>query len=152
MPVFVGEFGLSHGNGSAYAYMSGHFAALDALGMSGTEWEYSVAQEDWNLETYGLVAPDGTEYPVARAVQRPFARAVAGDAIRTAFDADARVFTLDFAPTSSGVTEVSLPALAYPKGFDVSLSGACVDASHPGELLLQTDPGAKSISLRVTTR
>lgn len=152
VPVFVGEFGLSHGNSSAYAYMTGHFDALDALAMSGTEWEYSVAQEDWNLETYGLVAADGTEYPVARAVQRPFARAVAGDAIRTAFDADARVFTLDFAPSSSGVTEVSLPVRAYPKGFDVSLSGACVDTSHPGEVLLQGDPGAKAISLRVTTR
>ena len=151
-PVFVGEFGTSYLNNSALPYMSGHFAALDALGLSGTEWEYSVAKEGWNFETGGLVADDGTERPVAGAVQRPFARAVAGDAIRTAFDADSRVFTLDFTATSADVTEVSLPVRAYPKGVDLSLSGACVDASHPGELRIQADAPGKAVSLRVTTR
>jgi endoglycosylceramidase len=149
-PTFVGEFGMSHDAAGAADYMGAHFDALDALGLSGTEWEYSVAAEPWNLETDGLVAADGTEYPVAAAVLRPFARAVAGDGITTSFDSTKRVFSLTFTPSASSVTEVSLPARAFPSGYDLSLAGGCVDATHPGSLMVQSDPGANTVDLRVT--
>ncbi len=151
VPVFVGEFGVSHDDDRALPFMSAHFDALDALSLSGTEWEYSVAAEAWNGETDGIVAADGTEYPVASAVVRPFPRAVAGDSVTTRFDTQTRTFSLDYAPVDdAGLTEVSLPARAYPAGFDVDLQGACVDTSHQGELLIQADAGATKVSLRVT--
>lgn len=150
-PVFVGEFGASHDNPSATDFMIAHYDAFDALGLSGTEWEYSASPEGWNHESDSLVMADGTEYPVAAAVQRPFARAVAGDRITTSFDASARTFALSFTP-AQGVTEVSLPRRAYPKGFQIALTGACVDSSHDGELLVQPDPGASSVSLTVTSK
>jgi endoglycosylceramidase len=156
VPTFVGEFGTAQNDAPASAdYMSAHFAALDALGIHGTEWEYSVASENWNFETFGLVAADGTERAIAAAVIRPFARAVAGDAVTPAFDTTTRVFTLTYTPRSNGTTnvsEISLPARAYPNGFDVELTGGCVDASQPNRLLVQADDGATSVSLKVTTR
>jgi endoglycosylceramidase len=154
VPVFVGEFGISHDNPRARGYMAAIFAALDALGASGTEWEYSVSTESWNSEADSIVAADGTEYDVAQAVIRPFARAVAGDGIAQSWDAEAGVFTLTYAPSASAstsITEVQLPARAFPGGFAVSASGGCYDAtSTPGRLLVQAS-GAGPVSVRVTS-
>ena len=155
VPVFVGEFGISHDNPRALDYMTAHFAALDAIGAGGTEWEYSVAAEAWNSETDGLVAADGTEYDVAGAVIRPFARAVAGDAIAQSWDADAGVFTLAYTPSAAAgtsITEVQLPARAFPDGYVVTTSGACWDAtSVPGRLLVQS-VGGGPVSVQIASR
>lgn len=156
VPVFLGEFGVSHDNDGALDYMTAHFAALDALGMSGTEWEYSVESQEWNSETDSVVAADGTEYPVAAALVRPFARAVAGDSIAQAWDPDTATFTLSYVPSSSAstqITEVQLPARAYPSGFSVSLANGCYDAtSQPGRLLVQPDPGLTQVSLAIAAQ
>ncbi|HEX3346339.1 MAG TPA: cellulase family glycosylhydrolase [Polyangiaceae bacterium] len=156
VPVFLGEFGVSHDNDGAFDYITAHFAALDTLGMSGTEWEYSVSAESWNAESDGVVAADGTEYPVAQALVRPFARAVAGDSIAQSWDPDAGTFTLSYAPSASaatGITEVQLPARAFAGGVDVSLSSGCYDAtSVPGRMLVQPGAGATQVTLTIAPR
>jgi endoglycosylceramidase len=152
VPVFVGEFGASALLTDNLDYMSGIFDALDTLGLSGTEWEYSVETSLWNGETDSIVASDGGEYVIAGAVQRPFARAVAGSAITEAFDTTSNTFTLAYAP-STGVTEVSLPGGPYPTGYALTVSGACVDAtSAPGRLLLQPDTGAAQVTVKITPK
>ena len=152
-PLFIGEFGTTHGRGDALPFASAHFDAFDALGIHGTEWEYSVANEGWNDETFSLVAGDGTEFPVAQAVIRPFAKAIAGSAVTSAFDTTARSFTLAYVPAATtNVSEIALPDRAYPNGYDVALSGGCVDRSKPGRLLVKADDGAANVELTVTTR
>ena len=149
-PVFVGEFGTSHNSSSAAAYMAAQFAALDALGLGGTEWEYSVATEEWNSETNSVVAGDGTEYPVAQVLVRPFARAVAGSAIQQHWDGSS--FTMTYMPVS-GVTEVQFPSRAFPHGWSVGLAGGCYDAtSLPGRMLIQSDANAAVVSLAISPR
>ena len=149
VPVFVGEFGIDNSAPDTAAFITAHFDALDTLGMSGTEWEYSVSKDAWNSENLGLVGADGTETPKAAAVIRPYARAVAGDGVAFAFDAATRGFTLTYAP-KAGVTEISMPARLYPKGYTVTAKGACVDSSTPGRLLVQADTSATSVSVTVT--
>jgi endoglycosylceramidase len=151
VPVFLGEFGISNTAPGTAAYMTAHFDALDAIGMSGTQWEYSVSKDLWNSEDLSLVAADGTENPMAAAIIRPFPRAVAGDGIAFAYDATTRGLTLSYTP-ASGVTEVSMPARAYPKGYDVEVKGGCADATHAGKLLVQADAGATTVSVTVTAR
>jgi endoglycosylceramidase len=152
VPTFLGEFGISNGGANAVDYVASCLGALDTLGLSGTAWEYSVAAENWNGETFSFVAADGTEYPVAKALVRPFARAVAGDAIAQSWDPASSTFTLAYVP-AAGITEVELPARAYPSGFDVVLSGGCYDqTSSPGRLLVKADDHATVVSLRVTSR
>jgi endoglycosylceramidase len=151
-PTFVGEFGATNTLSSTLPLAQATFDGLDATGFSGTEWEYSVTNDVWDGEEFSLVAGDGTELPVAQAVIRPFARAVAGSSIAAAFDTATSTFTLAYAP-ASGVTEVSLPSRAYPSGYDVALTGGCYDVtSAPGRMLVQPDPGAASVSLTVTSR
>jgi endoglycosylceramidase len=148
VPTFLGEFGASALAGNTLAYIADIYTSLDTLGMSATEWEYSVESEEWNSETDSVVGPDGGEYPVVQAILRPFARAVAGSAITQSWNAATGTFTLSFTPTS-GVTDVSLPARAYPTGYAVTIAGACFDASTPGHLWVQPDGTSKPVSVTV---
>jgi endoglycosylceramidase len=150
VPVLVGEFGASNDLDTTPSYMDAQFDALDALGASGTQWEYSVANELWNSEANTIVAADGIEYPVvAGATMRAFARAVAGTAIVQRYDVTRRVFELSYDP-SDGITEVQLPSRAFPAGYTVDLEGACYDdTSQPGRMLIAADPGAARVTLRV---
>jgi endoglycosylceramidase len=142
VPTYVDEFGTSHDDSTSPATMTATFAALDAYGLSGSEWEYSVSVDSWNEETDSIVAADGGEYPVAQAVIRPYARAVAGSAITQSFDPAARTYTLSFT-AAPGITEVSVPARLYPAGLAVQATGACVDTtSVPGKVLLQSNADA----------
>ena len=154
VPVFVGEFGLNDTSSASVPYLAANFAAFDTLGLSGSEWEYSVSSDLWNSETFSLVAANGTENPIAKAILRPFARAVGGSSVKQAYVAASSTFSLRYL-ASGAVTEVSLPSRAYPSGYDLTLTGACADAtSKPGALLLQpdTDGGTSSVSLRIAPK
>jgi endoglycosylceramidase len=151
VPTFVGEFGASHDDTAGPAFMTAHFDALDQLGMSGTEWEYSVSADSWNDENYGMVAADGTEYPIVQAIVRPYARAVAGTSITAAYDDMSSTYSLSYAPAGgTNVTEVALPPRAYSGGYQLALEGGCIDAtSAPGRLLVQSDAGAATVKLTI---
>jgi endoglycosylceramidase len=150
VPVFLGEFGAGHAGDNAADYVAAHFAALDAAGMSGTEWEYSVAAEAWNAEAFGLTAADGTEFPVAQAIIRPSVRAVAGTGVVAAFDPAVRKFSLDWV-ADGGVTEVALPARFAPSPRVRLHGGGCVDRSQPN-LLLVTAAAGRALALEIAPR
>jgi len=139
-PTWVGEFGAPDVLDSTLPRMQATFQAFDALGLSGTEWEYSTSVDLWDDEQYSLTDASGNELPVAQAIIRPYARAVAGSSIAQSFDADTETFTLSYAATSGGVTAVALPEKAYPNGYDVALEGGCYDVSSlPGQMLIRAD-------------
>ncbi|MGZ3449786.1 MAG: cellulase family glycosylhydrolase [Polyangiales bacterium] len=155
VPVFVGEFGLAHGDRESpdtYAYITWHYDAFDDQLMSGTQWEYSVSAEDWNAEGMSLAHPDGTEWKLAGALVRPYARATAGKDVVTAYDSTVRSFTLAYTPDSEGVSEITLPTRLAPQGIDMQLAGGCYDASHPGVVLVKSDTGAAKVQLTMTVR
>jgi endoglycosylceramidase len=156
VPVFLGEFGASNTNPNNTDYMISIFDELDTLNMGGSQWEYSVSPDEWNYESFSLVAPDGGEYPLAQAVQRPYARALAGSAMTEAFDSTTNTFTLSFTPSptpSTAITEVALPVQTYPTGYATTVTGACFDAtSSPGRLLLQPASGATTVSLTIAPK
>jgi endoglycosylceramidase len=149
VPIFLGEFGASNPTPEVASYMSAHYDALDALGMSGTQWEYSVSTEFWNGEDLSLVAADGTENPQAQAIVRPYARAVAGTGVTFSFDASSKTATLTYMPTAGGVTEVSVPARAYPSGYTVAITGGCADSSRTGRLLIQAEAAAGMVTVTI---
>jgi len=153
VPVFIGEFGVSDTEDGAAAYMAANFAALDTLGIvGGTEWEYSESVDLWNSETNDVVEPDGTEYPIASALLRPFARAVAGSSITESFDVTTTQLALTYTPSvTSSVTSIDLPARAYPNGFTVALNGGCYDTTTvPGQMLVQADSDATEVALTIS--
>jgi endoglycosylceramidase len=151
VPVLLGEFGVTNAHAGAEPYLRAHFDALDALGMHGTQWEYSAASELWNGEDLSVVRADGSENPMAAALVRAYPRAVAGDEVTFTFDALTGAATLRFTP-SAGVSEIAAPARAYPEGYAVEVSGACTDGTHAGVLLVKADAGATSVEVRLSKR
>jgi endoglycosylceramidase len=151
VPVFVGEFGASNTTPGVEAYLAAHFDALDGWNGSGTLWEYSVAAEMWNGENLSLVAADGTENPSAAAIIRPFPRAIAGSAVTFSYAAASGGATLAYTPRP-GISEISVPARLYPKGYTVAVKGGCADATHAGALLVQADSGATAVQVTVTPK
>jgi endoglycosylceramidase len=151
VPVLLGEFGASNATPGVPAYIGAHFDALDAVGMSGTEWEYSVSVDLWNGENLSVVNADGTENPAVQAIVRPYPKAIAGSGVVFSYDAASGAMTLHYTP-STGVSEVAIPSRAYPLGYTVQITGGCADASHAEVLLVEADPGASSVEVSVTPR
>jgi endoglycosylceramidase len=158
LPLFIGEFGVVNPAPDGAAYMTAHFDALDQLGASGTQWEYSVAAEMWNAEDLSVARAlgdgTGTETELAAALVRPYPRAIAGSAVAFSYDAAARSFSLRYAPRvgASDVSEIVVPARLYPKGYDVRVSGACGDSSRPGVLFVRPSEGAAEVTVDVSPR
>ena len=152
VPTWVGEFGATNLLDSTPARMQATYAAMDALGVSGTEWEYSTSTELWDDESWSLTDANGNDLAVAAAILRPYARAIAGTSPTMSFDTTSSTFSLTYAPTG-GISQVSLPARAAPNGWDISLEGACYDAtSVPGQMLIQPDPTATEVALTITPK
>jgi len=111
-----------------------------------------VETQEWNGETDSLVSGDGTEYPVAQAVIRPYARAVAGSAVSQSYAPDTSTFTASWTP-KAGITEIEVPVRAYPAGAAVSLSQGCYDAtSVPGKILVDAEGFSAPVALTVTSK
>ena len=100
-------------------------------------------------------APGNLNAPVLGAIERPYPQAVAGTPTSWSYDPGSRTFTLDYRarqpngkPAPNAPTAVFVPALHYPTGYRVSVSGARVVSSPTaGTLLLCNSAGAGSVSV-----
>jgi endoglycosylceramidase len=139
----------------------------DAHRISWTEWTYTSNGSTDFAATPSLVRndhlpPRGSNVDAAQleVLARPYPRAVAGTPLAWRFDSFARTFSLTysvsradgrgmFAPRSA--TEVELPALVYPGGYGVVLSGATVCAPYSQAVLrVCSVAGATTVTVRVT--
>jgi endoglycosylceramidase len=154
VPVFLGEYGADHDAPGAADLIAAHHDAFDSLGMSGTEWEYSTATEVWNAERFTVARADGSAYPVTAALLRPHAQAVAGEPTSMSWDAATRHYTLRY--TASGasgdgaVSEIVIPPGTFADGYELSVSGACVDDSVAGRLRVRAE-AAGTVEVQVTS-
>ena len=149
VPAFLGEWGAARDAAGSADLVAAHHAAFDALAIGGTQWEYSLTTEVWNDEKLDVASSDGSPNPMVAGMLRPHARAVAAPSATASFDEAARRYSLTFAASASGsVSEIALPAGAYPGGYRIQLQGACVDDSAPGRLYLKAD-GSGPVSLEI---
>ena len=127
VPTWIGETGYPHDRENAAAGAGALYDALDAAGVHVTWWEYSVAKTAWNAEALSLVDSDGKEYAdIVTAIARPYPRAIAGDAAKWTWNAAQRSFSLTYQAAANGLSEVALPAHAFPQGWKVAVTGdAC---------------------------
>jgi endoglycosylceramidase len=148
MPVLIGESSVRRDVETAGEFVTAVYDGMDASRLHFTYWEYSDSKEAWNAEDLSVVDYDGQEAaPILDAVVRPFPRAVAGEAPAFHYDAATRAFSLSYTSTAEGVTEISVPARAYPSGYRVELAQGCVDASREGVLLVRAGAGANEIQV-----
>jgi hypothetical protein len=119
--------------------MRAHWDALEALGMGGTEWEYSASPDLWNAEHLSLAEADGTENVTARAIVRPYVVALAGSDVSVNRDGGVAEWSYT---GGEGVSELSVPP-----GYDVQVVGACADTRTPGRVLVKADSGGQPVQV-----
>lgn len=117
-PILIGEWGFHPDwENSRQAYRD----VLDAADRLLAGWAY------WSYDPggWGIWLPDGSEQWNADELIRPYARRVAGIPQALGFDADTRVFFVEFADANgtTGPTEIYVPAARhYPDGWTVWVS------------------------------
>ena len=98
--------------------------------------------------SYSVLDENGTERPeLLGALIRPWPERVAGTPASFAFDATTSTFTLTYAPDPevTAPTEISVPARAYPAGYQVSCGG-CTTERAAGVLRILSPPaGATAV-------
>jgi endoglycosylceramidase len=97
---------------------------------------------------------------VLASLARPYPQLLAGIPSGYGYNATSHVFGATYATERAGgngrfgpnaVSQFSIPRIAYPRGYDVSVSGGQVVSGTNSPLLLITaDPGAKRVTVKVT--
>jgi endoglycosylceramidase len=123
MPVWLGEYGGSSGNGGFSLYLEHVERAVAERGFGSALWCYCRDESGFGaLDSQGRPKPG-----VERALARPYPRATAGDLVRHFFDPEAGVFRMTWRTVGgvspSAQTEVALPAVAFPGDLRFSCSG-----------------------------
>ncbi|MEZ4469573.1 MAG: cellulase family glycosylhydrolase [bacterium] len=130
VPVLIGEYGIPAAADGAAAYVAAHQAALDALGLHGTLWEYSATVDDWNGEGMSIYHPDRGEAPTAGALARPYPEAVAGTDLAFTYDSDQLLLRLSYDATPGGTTTLRVPDALFTAALraEITEGDGCLTA------------------------
>jgi len=179
VPVLLGEFGIPFDLEDGRSYRDGDFTvqirALDrsfqapeANLLSGTLWNYTADNSNatgdgWNGEDLSIFSRDQQSDPSdihsggrgLPAVVRPYPHATAGELLRLSFDVRRRIFEFHFRhdPAIGAPTEIFVPNLQYPQGYQVEVSDGTA-TSDPGQqrLTYQHTPERAKHTLRIKPR
>ena len=145
------------------ALLRWQLAGAERRAQSWTYWTFKGFDDitTANAHTETLFYANGTrQLEKMRVLARPYARKVAGStSVPAAFDDATGNFALDFVTDSSlanCTTELSLPNMVFPNGFDWQVTPAelVTTLTHRGLLLLNTEnaPHGTQVSVRVTPK
>ena len=171
VPVVIGEFGIPFdlNEGAAFrtgdyraqvAAMDRSFRAMEDALVSCTVWNYTPDNsnrrgDQWNDEDLSIFSRDQQADPAdihsggraLVAVVRPYARRIAGDPLRMAFDRRRGAFELEFRhdPAVSAPTEVFVPAYQYPHGCLVEVSDGTYELRQAEQSLIYRHTGEREV-------
>nr|MDQ2996264.1 cellulase family glycosylhydrolase [Chloroflexota bacterium] len=167
VPTLIGELGIPFDLNGRRAFRTGDFTAQarafdrsmcaieDTLAHA-TIWNYTSdntnARGDmWNDEDLSIFSRDQQTDPndinsggrALAAVVRPYPRATAGVPLRMRFDQRRRVFEYTFRhdPAVTAPTELFMPNVQYPHGYQVTVSDGTYAIDHAAQIL-RYEPGA----------
>ena len=157
--LLLTEFGATHDTQE----LTSVAGLADAHRVSWLEWAYCACDDPTgNGDNEGLVhdpakAPSGdnVDAPTLTALARPYPLAVAGDPQQWSFDPATRAFALTYraAGRAPAITEIVLPALQYPHGYRVTVTGGRTVGSSGGTLLrVQALAPHQPVVVRVSPR
>lgn len=161
VPTLIGETGIPFDMRNKKAYRTGDFSlqaqamdatmrALEANLLSVTLWNYTADNtnergDQWNGEDLSIFSRDQQSDPsdihsggrALEAVVRPYARRVAGEPLRMAFDYKRGLFEFEFRhdPAVSAPTEIFVPNFHYPAGYVVEVSDGEYEVDRAAQTL-----------------
>ncbi|MDZ4375967.1 MAG: cellulase family glycosylhydrolase [Phenylobacterium sp.] len=129
------------------AALSLMYDAIDALQIHSAQWNYTASNRNdlmigdgWNQEDLSIYSLDQADPALGpdsggRALEgfcRPYVRATQGRLETVCFDQEHRVFetTWDADPTIHPPTEIYVPAVQFPEGFEVTMDGEASVERH----------------------
>ncbi|GFG69190.1 hypothetical protein AWC24_18615 [Mycolicibacter senuensis] len=164
IPVLLSEFGATND----YSNISDTLRIADQNRIGWTEWEYS---DKGDITTTGggngwLVAdparpPTGDNLDTEKlaALATPYPQAISGTPSSWSFDSATGTFQLSYSTERAdglgsfgdgSQTTISTPAVEYPNGYQVSVTGGqVVSAPKAAVLTIASDPGADTVSVTV---
>lgn len=154
VPIIIGEYGMPNSNLAKEGYLDAMLALFDEYQLSAVHWDAHVSAQLWNHEDFTVFAPDGSERSWARALDRPYPRAVAGADATFSYDLASSTFKLAVSGATAQVTEVYIPSRRFGAAPQVTLTSATPGArwnwlAEQQLLLLAASPGA-SYTVSVT--
>jgi hypothetical protein len=138
-----GERGREHWS-SQFVAQSLMYDALDRLLLSSTQWNYTASNRNaadcgdgWNQEDLSIYSRDQGGGRAIEGFSRPYARFVAGEPLSMSFDVVSGEFSLTFDAESAidAPTEIFVPAIQYPHGYEIVVSAGEVTRSADGTLV-----------------
>jgi hypothetical protein len=132
-----GERGREHWSKQLVA-QSLMYDALDRLLLSSTQWNYTASNRNaadcgdgWNQEDLSIYSLDQGGGRAIEGFSRPYARFIAGEPLSMAFDGTSGEFSLTFdaEPAIDAPTEIFVPAIQYPRGYEVVVVAGEVERS-----------------------
>ncbi len=164
IPTLIGEFGIPFDLDNKSAYSNGDFSAhaqaldlyydaMDASLLNCTIWNYTPDNSNergdlWNDEDLSIFSRDQQDADWREdihsggrglnAILRPYARKIAGEPLRMAFDMTTRIFEFDFQPdtATTAPTEIFVPGYQYPDGYKVELSSGSYTIDAEAQTLM----------------
>jgi endoglycosylceramidase len=116
VPWWVGEWGVVREATNAAEYVRDGARLQEQMMLGSAWWEYAGPRDD----RFSPVDsdPGRTLLPYARALVRPYPRAIAGTPDGYRFDETSRIFSLTVS-RADGTSELFVPSLVYPNGVRI---------------------------------
>ena len=152
IPIVVGEYGMPNANPAKEGYLDAMLGLFDEYRLHAIHWDAHQSAQLWNHEDFSVFRPDGSQQEWARALDRPFPRAVAGGDVTFSYDLTSSVFELVVTAATSGVTEIYIPKQRFGSDPQVSTQGARWNWLPESQLLILAAAPGQSYTARVTPR
>jgi endoglycosylceramidase len=126
--LWVGEYGGSADAPGITPYMDAQYDGAAAVRASSMYWAYD------RDDGYGLLRPDGSEKEnLLDVLVRPYPARIAGELVELTYDEQTRTFTFRYEPDAAvtAPTILSIPARAYPDGFELACDGCTAEGEGP---------------------
>lgn len=157
--------GIWHAQSTALTLM---YNAIDRELLSSTQWNYTVSNRNdtklgdgWNQEDLSIWSADQVVDKAdpdagGRAIEgfcRPFVRAAQGTIVRQRFDRDSGRFEaeIDVDPSIAAPSEIYVPRLQYPDGYDQVVSDSAI-VRRDDQLLHVSATSAGTLLIRLERR
>ncbi|MHA1713730.1 MAG: cellulase family glycosylhydrolase [Candidatus Ranarchaeia archaeon] len=174
-PTLIGEFGIPFDMNWKKAYSTCifdeqakafhvNYTVLDNLFLSSILWNYTADNtnqwgDGWNMEDFSIFSHDQQSNPLdinsgGRAVKgfcRPYPRFTAGVPIKLMFNPKNRVFVFEFEADGNVdiPTEIYVPLVQYPHGYNVQLSNGYYERDMSRQVLyvFTSNSGAQTVRI-----
>ena len=139
LPGLLGEFGVPFDLVKGKSYRTGNYTdqeealglyydAVDAELLSSTIWNYGASNthnegDGWNTEDLSIYSATTGEGRAVRGFCRPYAMAIAGIPLSMRFERPNRIFSLEWEAIPDLQTEIFVPVIWYPEGWDAKIEG-----------------------------